>query len=178
MTLVLPRLGKLEEAALIAVANVSFARTLDDPFSLAWALTSHCRSHYLLGADESAVATADEVITICEEHGFSARIAIGLGVRGMALAHLGHLDQGIVDCHRALEVWAANGAVFTTVDLAANLAELLLRAGRIDEAARSLDDVDRLVAGTDEAVSWRVPTPSRDGRRCHRPVRGRGALVQ
>lgn len=152
MARVLSTLGNLEEAALIAVANVSFARTLDDPFSLAWALASHCRRHYLLGADESAVATADEVITICEEHGFSARLANGLGARGMALAHLGNLDQGIVDCRRALEVWGASGAVFTTVDYAANLADLLLRAGRIDEAAAPLDDVDRLVSGTDEAA--------------------------
>jgi tetratricopeptide (TPR) repeat protein len=152
MSMVLRNVGRLEEGALIAVANESFARTLDDPFSLAWALLSHSRTNHFLGADESALATANEMITICEQHGFSARVANGLNVRGMALAHLGHLDQGIVDCRRALEVWAATGAVFTTVDLAANLTELLLRAGRIDEAARTLDDVDRLVAGTDEAV--------------------------
>jgi predicted ATPase len=112
---------------------------------------AHGRGQILSGDWQAARQSGDEVIAICERHGFSARIANGFHIRGLARARLGELDHGIDDCRRALDAWRGEDVVFTTPELAASLAELLVSAGRASEAAAVMDFIDTLVAGTDEA---------------------------
>ncbi|WP_348631589.1 hypothetical protein [Mesorhizobium sp. M1C.F.Ca.ET.187.01.1.1] len=71
--------------------------------------------------------------------------------RGHARSHLGELDAGIDDVRESMVVWRGQGVVFHTPEKTCALCDLLLRAGRIEEASQMLDDVDTLVFDTDEA---------------------------
>ncbi|WP_292472572.1 hypothetical protein [Mesorhizobium sp.] len=48
-------------------------------------------------------------------------------------------------------LWRGQGVVFHTPEKTCELCDLLLRAGRLEEASQMLDDVDTLVFDTDEA---------------------------
>jgi hypothetical protein len=93
-----------------------------------------------------------ESLTIARHYGFSVFIARSLEFRGRARAGLGDLASGIEDCREALALWGKSGVVHTTPYIAANVADLLVQAGRSGEARRVLHDIDALVAGTDEAA--------------------------
>jgi ATP/maltotriose-dependent transcriptional regulator MalT len=152
-SLTLMVLGRLEAARASALVAEARARELGDPFSLAWALFGCARAYVSLGEVESALAAAEETITLSRQHGFSAFTARGLEFRGKARAGLGDASMGIEDCRQALALWGRSGVVHTTPNIAADLADLLVRTNRCEEARRVLDDVDALVAGTDEAAA-------------------------
>ena len=48
-------------------------------------------------------------------------------------------------------IWRGQGVVFTTPELICRLCDLLVQAGRLDEASHLLDEADALVIDTDEA---------------------------
>lgn len=50
-------------------------------------------------------------------------------------------------------MWGKSGVVYMTPFIAANLAALLVRGARSGDARKVLDDVDALVAATDEAAA-------------------------
>ncbi len=135
-------------------AKKQVIRTFDQfekPFELAWHLLAQCELCALLGQYEELLEHAMKIVTICERHGYMARRSSGIRWRGHARAHLGELDDGIDDVRDSMLLWRGQGVVFHTPEKACALCDLLLRAGRIEEASQILDDVDTLVLGTDEA---------------------------
>jgi tetratricopeptide (TPR) repeat protein len=144
-------LGRVEEALQVRHTAERIRTSLDDPFSIAWALLLRGFGEALSGDYESALATADETIAICRKYGFRARMGNGLTLRGRMRALRGELELGIRDYREGLELWRGSGVVFHTPELITVFAGLLLRGGRQDEARAVLDDVDRLGDGTDEA---------------------------
>jgi class 3 adenylate cyclase/tetratricopeptide (TPR) repeat protein len=151
-SLTLQTVGRLETAYAASLAAADRARQLDDPFTLAWALFTRSRAYAGLGEWEAALADAEETVAIARRYGFSAFAARGLEFRGRARAALGNLSAGIADCREALMLWGKSGVVHTTPYIAADLADLLEQAGRSGEARSVLDEIDALVAGTDEAA--------------------------
>jgi ATP/maltotriose-dependent transcriptional regulator MalT len=149
-SLTLQTVGRLEAAYAASLAAVVRARQLDEPFTLAWALFTRSRAYASLGEWEAALADAEETVTVARRYGFSAFTARGLEFRGRARAGLGDLAAGIEDCREALALWGKSGVVHTTPYIAANVADLLVQAGRSGQANKVLDDIDALVAGTDE----------------------------
>lgn len=147
----LQRLVGPDEGLNIAVAGERIGRSLDDAFSLAWALTGRGKAYFFVGDYESAQADGEEIIAICGRHGFRARLGNGLYVRGVSRAYLGELEQGIADCLEGLAIWRSIGVVFETPQISTGLVDLFLIAGRVAEAGAVLDDVDVLISGTDEA---------------------------
>ncbi|TGT65366.1 adenylate/guanylate cyclase domain-containing protein [Mesorhizobium sp. M2E.F.Ca.ET.166.01.1.1] len=124
---------------------------LDKPFDLAWHLLVQCQLCALLGQYEELLDRAQEIIEICERHGYTARRSSGIRWRGHARSHLGELDEGIDDVRESMTVWRGQGVVFHTPEKTCELCDLLLRAGRLKEASQMLDDVETLVFDTDEA---------------------------
>lgn len=124
---------------------------LDKPFDLAWHLLVQCQLCALLGQYEELLDNATKIVEICERHGYTARRSSGIRWRGHARSHLGELDAGIDDARESLVVWRGQGVVFHTPEKTCALCDLLLRAGRIEEASQMLGDVDTLVFDTDEA---------------------------
>ncbi|AZO22207.1 adenylate/guanylate cyclase domain-containing protein [Mesorhizobium sp. M1E.F.Ca.ET.045.02.1.1] len=124
---------------------------LDKPFDLAWHLLVQCQLCALLGQYEELLDNARKIVEICERHGYTARRSSGIRWRGHARSHLGELDAGIDDVRESMVLWRAQGVVFHTPEKTCALCDLLLRAGRIEEASQMLDDVNSLVFDTDEA---------------------------
>ncbi|WJI38614.1 AAA family ATPase [Mesorhizobium opportunistum] len=124
---------------------------LDKPFDLAWYLLAQCELCALLGQYEELLEKATKIVKICERHGYTARRSGGIRWRGHARSHLGELDAGIDDVRESMVLWRGQGVVFHTPEKACELCDLLLRAGRIEDASQMLDDVDTLVFDTDEA---------------------------
>ncbi|MER8811006.1 ATP-binding protein [Mesorhizobium australicum] len=124
---------------------------LDNPFDLAWHLLSRCELCALLGQYEELLKNATTIVEICDRHGYAARRSGGIRWRGHARSHLGELDAGIDDIREGMVLWRGQGVVFHTAEYTCELCDLLLRAGRLDEASQMLDNVDTLVFDTDEA---------------------------
>lgn len=124
---------------------------LDKPFDLAWHFLAQCDLCALFGQYEELLENATQIVEICDRHGYTARRSGGVRWRGYARWHLGELDAGIDDLLESMLVWRGNGVVFHTPQRACLLCDLLLPAGRIEDASRILDDVDMLVFDTDEA---------------------------
>ncbi|MCA0048088.1 AAA family ATPase [Mesorhizobium sp. B283B1A] len=124
---------------------------LEKPFDLAWFLLERCELEALLGQYEQLLKNANEIVEISELHGYTARRGSGLRWRGHARAHLGELDAGIDDIGESIGLWRGQGVVFHTPEKICALCDLLLRAGRLEEASQMLDNVDALVFDTDEA---------------------------
>lgn len=123
----------------------------DKPFHLAWCLLVQCELCALLGQYEELLENATKIVKICELHGYTARRSSGIRWRGHARSHLGELDAGIDDVRESLVLWRGQGVVFHTPEKACELCDLLLQAGRLEEASQMLDDVDTLIFDTDEA---------------------------
>ncbi|MFS8056084.1 adenylate/guanylate cyclase domain-containing protein [Rhizobium sp. BR 317] len=123
----------------------------DRPFELAWHHLTQCELCALLGQHEELLEHATKIVAICERHGYMARRSSGIRWRGYARSHLGELDGGIEDVRESMRLWRGQGVVFHTTEKACALCDLLMRAGRIEEASQILDDVNALAFGTDEA---------------------------
>jgi tetratricopeptide (TPR) repeat protein len=145
-------LGRIEEAWQAGLAADRVRGSVTDPFSVAWALMVRGRGESLIGDYEAAAATAEEIIAICQKYGFRGRLGNGLTLRGHARAQLGDIERGIEDYRRGLGLWRGLGVVFHTSMWTSDFAEMLLSVGQSAEARTLLDDVDRLVEGTDDAA--------------------------
>ena len=114
------------------------------PFDFAWALFMRCDLYALLGQYEELLESATKIVEISDRHGYTARRSGGLAWRGYARSHLGELDAGIADVREGMVLWRGEGVVFHTPERVCGLCDLLLRAGRHNEASLALDDVDAL----------------------------------
>jgi len=130
-----------------------FVRTIDrieKPFDIAWALVIKCSLFALLGQNDVLLQAAAKMVEISERHGYRARQGNGLSWRGLARSRLGELDAGIDDAREGLEIWRGQGGVIHTQELICQLCNLLVQAGRLDEASQLLDEADALAIDADE----------------------------
>jgi tetratricopeptide (TPR) repeat protein len=121
-----------------------------NPFDRAWALIAAGYTHFLFGEYLKLSEVATELIQIGDKFGYAPRKANGLIFRGISRTMSGQLEQGIEDLKQGCRIWRGEGVVFHTPERVCPLCEALISAGRPDEAEQALDEIDALVAGTDE----------------------------
>jgi len=134
-------MGFIDEAVETTARLVQTIDHTDKPFEVAWTLGVKCNLCALLGQYDVLLQDAAKIIEISERHGYMARRGNGLSWRGLARSRLGDLDAAIADVRE--------GTV--TQERICWLCDLLVQAGRLDEASQLLDEADALLINTDNA---------------------------
>jgi class 3 adenylate cyclase/tetratricopeptide (TPR) repeat protein len=146
-------MGFIDEAVETTERFVQTIDRMEKPFDIVWALGVKCNLCALLGQNDVLLQSAAKIIEISERHGYTARLSIGLSWRGLVRSRLGELDAGIADAGEGMKLWRGQGVIFSTPWLICWLCDLLVQAGRLDEASHLLDEADTLVIDTDEACA-------------------------
>ena len=144
-------MGFIDEAVETTERFVQTIDRMDRPFDIVWALLVKCNLCALLGQDDMLLQAAAKLVEISERHGYTPRRGNGLAYRGVARSRLGELDAGIDDAREGLEIWRGRGVVLSTPEQICLLCDLLVQAGRLDEASQLLDEADAVVTGTDHS---------------------------
>jgi class 3 adenylate cyclase/predicted ATPase len=153
-------LGYLDQARFRSEAAVEEARNLHHPYSLAIALTGACFVDWATRSREELVVRADEVIAVSDEHGFPYNRAVGILMRGWALARSGQTTEGITLLRAGLAAYRATGAAIRMPFFLALLADAEGKAKQPDQGLGHLAEAERLMAETEgrwaEAELYRV----------------------
>ena len=144
-------MGFIDEAVETTERFVQTIDRMDRPFDIVWALLVKCNLCALLGQDDMLLQAAAKIVEISERHGYTPRRGNGLVYRGVARSRLGEVDTGIDDARNGLEIWRGRDVVLSTPEQTCLLCDLLVQAGRLDEASQLLDEVDALVIDTDHS---------------------------
>ena len=87
---------------------------------------------------------------LCAEQGYALWLAWATCFEGWVAGARGNLDDGIALMERGLDAWRGTGAHILEPYLLALLAELCLRAGRIEAASERLAEARAQVEKSDE----------------------------
>jgi tetratricopeptide (TPR) repeat protein len=134
-------MGFIDEAVETTERFVQTINRMEKPFEIAWALGLKCNLCALLGQNGMLLQDAAKIIEISERHGYTARRGNGLSWRGLARSRLGELDAGIADVREGM----------VTQERMCWLCDLLVQAGRLDEASQLLNEADALLIDSDNA---------------------------
>jgi tetratricopeptide (TPR) repeat protein len=144
-------MGFIDEAVETTERFVQTIDRFEKPYDIAWALSVRCNLCALLGQNDVLLQDAAKIIEISERHGYPARQGNGLSWRGIARSRLGELNAGIDDVRKGMVIWRGQGGVNNTQELICQLCDLLVQAGRPEEASHLLDEADALAIDTDGA---------------------------
>lgn len=102
---------------------VTLAREFSHPYSLAYALFIAAWVHQYRREGYAAQRRAEEMMVLCNEHGFSFWLAEGTILRGWALCEQGQREDGVEQIRRGLTAHRATGVELARPYFLALLAE-------------------------------------------------------
>ena len=133
-------LGYPEQARKRCDAAVTLARQVGHPYTLAWALNAASWLYWYRQEGQIAYELADEVIAFSTQHEFPHWIAMGLQMRGNALARLGQWEEGMQQLRQGVEAYQATGAIGGRDWALPELARGCLQRGQYDEGLRLVEE--------------------------------------
>lgn len=145
-------LGFADRALLAIGEAIELARRLDHPFSLVVALDYAAMLHQFRREPAMVRKHAEAAYAVCAEYGFSYYQAWATLMESWASAEEGDLDRGIGRLRDGLRDLRATGAGLRLPHYLASLAELYVKARRLEEAGATLAEADAVVARHGE--SW------------------------
>jgi class 3 adenylate cyclase/predicted ATPase len=153
-------LGRPDEAKAALDAAVRMAEPLNHPFTTAWPKAFRTVLHAYRNEPKEALEAAEELIAFSLEQQQQYWLAAGFIVRGWGMACAGKVDEGLAEMQRGISGYAATGAGVSLPYFYGLLTEVLLIAGRIDEAEAALDRAFETARTNNEGVSesalWRI----------------------
>jgi tetratricopeptide (TPR) repeat protein len=139
-------MGSVDRAMAVAQRGIEEARSLGHPLSLVRAMVFGAWLRRCRREPEPCRREAETAIAHCEEHALPFLMPHAVALRGWALGELGDVGAGTAELQRGRTLWQAigstNGRTLTDADLAA----IHLRAGRVAEARRLVDQANALIA--------------------------------
>lgn len=138
-------MGSLARAA-------ELARSLADPVGSVTAAVTSVLVHHVLDEPEYVMSAARGAIELASRQCLPVSAAAARCGLGWALARSGSPDEGIAEIEGALSVIRARGRSIELAHWDAMLADACLRAGRLDVAARALDEATTLTGAQLDAV--------------------------
>jgi predicted ATPase len=102
-------LGYPERALVMSDAALALGERLSHPRSLAFALGFAAVVHLWRREFEAARRRGEAAIAVAREHSLAEWLAIGMICRGVALAGLGRLEDGMAELHAGLAAWERVG---------------------------------------------------------------------
>jgi adenylate cyclase len=140
--------------------TVALAREHRQPVSMVFAICLASNIRLLRGEGEASRAHADEEIALCREYGLAQEMEWGRSFRGLALAHLGRVDEGIAELQDSLETQRRISAGLLRGMFLTYLAEALALAGRSRDGLVATDEAfdhgERTLEHFYDAETWRV----------------------
>jgi predicted ATPase len=133
-------LGYPEQALQRSHEAVRLARELSHPYSLVTALNWSSRVQQLCRDAPATYAQAEEMLALATEQGFTLWLALGMHIRGWALAAQGRVAEGIAHMQQGLAEHQAMGARLLRPYYLAQLAEVQAEAGQLPEALQVLEE--------------------------------------
>jgi hypothetical protein len=106
---VLYELGRIADGHAARHAGMSRARSLRHPYTLAFALGIACHTHLYCDHDIPLLDCAEELVTLCSEHGFAYFGAMGLIHRARAMAQNG-VSTGLSELEHGIALYRDTGA--------------------------------------------------------------------
>jgi predicted ATPase len=116
-------LGYPDQGLVRSHEAVTLAQQRAHPFSLSFVLSWAAVFHQLRREERLTQERAEAAITLATLQGFPYFMAYGCPIRGWALAHQGHAQEGIEQIHQGLSAFRATGAEINLPYLLALLAE-------------------------------------------------------
>ena len=136
------------------------AEPLNHPFTTAWPKAFRTVLHSYRNEPEQALAAAQDLVAFSMEQQQQYWLAAGVIVSGWGMTHAGKVEEGIAQMQAGISGYAAIGAGVSLPHFYGLLAEVLLTAGRLDEAQAALDSAFASVRANKEGVSesalWRI----------------------
>jgi predicted ATPase len=126
------------------------ARSRGHAFSIAWAALTRTRSLFPLGRYAESIQIGTECISICERHGFNARLGSMLVYHGAARVATGDGSQGLSDMRRGIALWQRTSGGLHTTQYISELVSCFLRLNQTTEADHVLQSAEEIISNTEE----------------------------
>jgi len=133
-------LGYPDQALKRGNEAVELARGLSHPFSLTFAENMVGVLHKYRREVPAALESADVVLALCAEHGFTLLLAWATGNRGCAMTAQGRYEEGIAQIRKGLAAARANGSELDRSRDLSLLAEAFIETERFDDGLSALTE--------------------------------------
>jgi predicted ATPase len=143
-------LGYPDQARERSREALTLAQEINHPFSLAVVWITNTWLQQFLHEAQAVQQRAEALITLCNEQGFSALLAVAIVRRGWALAEQGQAEEGINQIQQGMAAVRATGAELWRPYHLALLAEAYEKTGQIEEGLTTLAEALDLVNKTGE----------------------------
>jgi predicted ATPase len=147
---VLWTLGYPNQALNLTQEAVAFARELDHPFSLAYALLFGCRFHWVRRDPQAVQRYAEEAMRLSTEGGFPLFQAWAAFLLGWARARQGEAEEGIAQMLQGLASWRSLGMESGVTSFLDPIAEAYGIAGQAEKGLALVEEALALVERTAE----------------------------
>ena len=131
---------------------MTLAQDLNHSFSLAYSFIFGATLHQFLRDKTATYKWAEAAITLSNEQGFSAYVAIGNIFAGWALSEQGRAEEGLARMHQGLTTMHDTGAALWRPYFLALLAEMYRKMGNVEDGLAVLREAQGLIDQTSEHV--------------------------
>jgi predicted ATPase len=150
------QLGYSDQSAKKGSEALAMGQALSHPFNEAFArYFTECILHQSRREAGATEESAENVIALSAEHGFTQFLAWGTSLRGWAMAKQGRYEEGIAQLHEGLAVSRSARAELWRPYFLCLLAEAFMETGRLENGLRAVSEA--LAFGDEREIGFNKP---------------------